>query len=104
MSWGKLAQNAQGIALRKHMFSILKDRYPKHDEFIERLAFNLQTQKDFERFNNFIADLYEMGYFKATEDYREVLEKVGYDVQVVPQTIETEDDGSNRIFPQEKSG
>jgi hypothetical protein len=86
------------------MHSILQDRYPKHDEFIERLAFNLQTQKDWERFNSFVADLYEMGYFKATNDYQDVLGKAGYNVKVIPQPTETDDDGSNRIFPQEKSG
>jgi hypothetical protein len=85
------------------MFEILQDRYPKHDEFLERIASSFQTEADIKSFNSLVADLYEMGYLKATNDHRKTLKELGYSTQVVPQPERPKKD-TPTIFPQEKSG
>jgi hypothetical protein len=103
MSWDSLFQSPIKTAIKKNMFAILKDRYPKHDDFLERIAALLQTKQDIESFNALVADLYEIGYIKSTEDHREILKKLGYNVKIVPQEQAPQKE-SNTIFPQEKSG
>jgi len=74
---------------------MLKDRYPKNEDIISRLSTAIQTDKDLENFAGFVADLWEMGFLRAVDNYRTELAKVGYNVKVVPgsqnEVIQTKD-------------
>lgn len=71
-------------ALRKHLAQILNERYPQRQEIVERLGSVIHTQKDFEEFGKLIVDLYELGYLKAVKDYQAELDRLGYNVKIVP--------------------
>jgi hypothetical protein len=67
--------------LRTHLSRILNERYPKHDNLVERIGSGL-TQADTQLFGSLIADIYETGYFKAMGDYEKELRKLGYKVNL----------------------
>ena len=77
-SWGF---NPVVITLKTHLSRILNERYPKHDNLVERIGNNL-TQEDTQFFGSLIADIYEMGYFKAMGDYEKELRRLGYKVSI----------------------
>ena len=88
-------RNPAGIILKQHLFEILQERFLKHEELIERIGLALQTEKDLQLFGNLVADIYEVGYMKATSDYKQELSKLGYNVKITPPNIENKD---NKIF------
>ncbi len=89
-------QNPQSIAIKKYLFEILKERYPANESFIDRLVTNIQTKEDYERFGKFIADIFETGFIKAVDEYKEQLLKMGMSVGIT--TPERAKDPNNRIF------
>jgi hypothetical protein len=66
------------------MFEVLKERYSKNEDVIERIANALQTSKDIDNFGKLIADIYEMGFLRAVDSYKTELAKLGYNVTVTP--------------------
>jgi len=69
------------IGLKHYLPKFLLDRYPKHEDIINRLGHYLVTDQDFSTFMALIVDVYEIGYTKAIEDYKEQLEKSGIRVE-----------------------
>lgn len=63
------------------------EKYEKHRSFIERLSLTLQTQSDLEDFANIMIGLFEGGYFKALNDYKDQLQKLGYQITVSRETV-----------------
>ena len=51
-------QNPQSIAIKKYLFEMLKDRYPRNENFIDRIVTMIQTKEDYERFSKFMADVF----------------------------------------------
>lgn len=89
-------------AVKKYMYDLLQDRYPKHEKFIDRMIEWMQTNEDVEGWSALAVDLFELGFLKAVKEYREQVEKMGYSVNVVPQQQAI---NAPPIFPQsEKSG
>lgn len=80
--------NANHYAVQKYMFEILQDRYAHNQQVIERVSHALVTQQDLNDWGRLVVDLFEMGYLKATEQYKEQMAKMGYDVKIVPGTRE----------------
>ncbi len=74
--------NPKGQALRKWMLDLLGDRYPKHDQLLERLGYMLMTNQDLQDFGKMSIDLYEIGYLKCLADYKTKLDKLGIKVQM----------------------
>lgn len=96
-----LFQNPQSITIKKYLFEILKDKYPKNEKFIDRLASNISTKEDYEGLSMLIADIFETGFLRSVDQYKEQLSKMGMRVNIVP---EEKPINSKKIFDQEKSG
>ena len=81
--------NQQASVVRKYLYEILKERYPRNENIIDRLAACIVTARDLQEFGKLINEIYEVGYLKAVGDYRHLLP--GREVRVVadekPQTI-----------------
>lgn len=67
----------------KYFYDLLKDRYGKHDEMLQRITHNM-PKTECEKFIKMAVDLYEIGYKKAVSDYQGVVEKYGIKINIVP--------------------
>jgi hypothetical protein len=96
-------QNLQASAIKKHIFEMIGGRYGRNERFIERLVGQVNTKEDYEGLGTFLADLFESGFLRAVDQYKDQFAKMGMKVNVVPE--EKPRDSSSRIFGQpEKSG
>lgn len=96
------SQNPQSFAVKKYLSEILKDRYGKNADCVERLAAGVSTRADYESLGTLVADIYEAGFLRAVDQYKEQLAKVGMRVNVV---AEERPPQGRPIFGQsEKSG
>lgn len=80
-------QNPQAFAVRKYLFEMLKERYPKNADYIERLSAGVTTKGDYEALGSLMADVYEAGFVRAVDQYKEQLAKMGMRVNVVPEKV-----------------
>ena len=95
-------QNPQAFAIKKYLFDMLKERYSRSADYIERLASGVTTKGDYEALGSLMADVYEAGFLRAVDQYKEQLAKMGMKVNVVPESRPSK---SIPIFGQsEKSG
>ena len=95
--------NPQAIAVRRYLFEILKERYSRNERYVERLAASIATKDDYEEFGKLVSDLYESGFMRAVDQYKEQFEKSGMRVNIVAE--EKPKDPNHRIFGHsEKSG
>ena len=79
----KYASNPKVFILKKWFYDMLKINYTSHDTIIERVSCSLTTEKDLEDFGKLIGQVYETGYKKAVDDYREQIEKLGLKIEIV---------------------
>lgn len=77
-------QNNRNHYIKKGIFEVIKDRFFKNENILDRILFHLATEQDVKEFYQLIADTYEAGYLKCVEDHRKKLEEIGYKVNVVP--------------------
>lgn len=54
-----------------------------HDNIIERVASAMITEKDVQEFGLLIGQIFEQGYKKAYQDYKEEIEKMGLKVSMI---------------------
>jgi hypothetical protein len=95
-------QNPQAFAVRKYLFDMLKERYARNADYIERMAAGITTKGDYEAIGSLMADVYEAGFVRAVDQYKEQLAKMGMKVNVVAEKTPAK---SIPIFGQsEKSG
>lgn len=76
--------NPRSFTLKKWFAELLKEDYIQHDTVIERVAMSLTTEQDLKEFGKLITQIYEKGYRKAVEDYRQQAEQLGIKITVVP--------------------
>lgn len=96
-------QNIHSSAIKKYLFELLKERYARNEKFIDRLSSTVATKEDYESLGSLVVDIFETGFLKAVDGYKDELAKMGLRVNVVPE--EKPRDSSARIFGQsEKSG
>lgn len=96
-------QNPQSMAIKRYLFEVLQERYGRNEKFIDRISSTIATKEDYEGLGRLITDVYETGFLKAVNEYKEQFTKMGMRVNVVPE--ERPKDSGNRIFGQsEKSG
>lgn len=69
--------------IKKNIFEILKDRFKKNENILDRILYYLATEQDVKDFNALIADIYEIAYLKCVDDNRKKLEELGYTVKIV---------------------
>lgn len=75
--------NPKGMLIRNYMLQVLgQEKFLKHQAFIDRLGAVLPTSADIQELGQIIVGVYEQGYYKALNDYREQFQKLGYDVNV----------------------
>ena len=79
------AQNPQAVAIKRYLFEMLRDRYQKNDRYIDRLASGTVTKEDYESLGSLLADVYESGFMRAVEQYKESISRLGMRVEVVPE-------------------
>lgn len=79
----KYMSNPKAFTLKRWFDSLKVDVAP-HDIIIERVATSLTTDKDLEDFGKLVGQVYELGYRKAVEDYREQVEKLGLKINIIP--------------------
>lgn len=91
-----LSQNPQSIAIKRYLFELLKERYSRNEKFIDRIASQIVTKEDYENLGVFMTDVFETGFLKAVNEYKNQFEKMGMKVNVVPE--EKPKDPNNRIF------
>jgi hypothetical protein len=80
--WFNLMSNPRGHMLKKTMFEILKERYPKHEQIIDRVSHSLATDKDIKDFVSMMVEIYEVGFVRAVDEHREKLSKLGFEVKI----------------------
>lgn len=74
--------DAQKIAAQKYCHKLLGDaRYPKYHELMQRISSQIITQKDALDFATMLAEIYEVGFLKAVEDYKKEVEKHGFKIE-----------------------
>lgn len=66
--------NQLQMALQKHLFEILKEKYAPHQNIVERIGHYLVTERDLKEFANLVADIYEVAYTRAFKDYQKQIE------------------------------
>ena len=64
-------QNPQSMAIKKHIFDMIKEKYVKNEKFIERLTTYVTTKEDYESFGSLLVDVYEAGFMRALDQYKE---------------------------------
>lgn len=74
--------NPRKYAIRKWLSDIMGNRYVPHDPIVERVSASLTTNKDGEDFGKFVMAVYEAGYAKCLNDYKEKLEAMGIKVSM----------------------
>lgn len=84
--WVNFFSNPRGQFLKKTIFEVLKERYHRNENIVERLSVVLQTESDLNEFIKLVADIYETGYTKSINDHKEQLEKLGISVKIVADT------------------
>lgn len=96
-------QNPHSSAIKKYLFELLKEKYSKNEKFIERLTSYVVTKEDYEALGILIVDIFETGFLKAVDEYKDQLLKMGLKVEVVPENKSKKN--IKKIFDQsEKSG
>lgn len=94
--------NMHSSAIKKYLFEMLQERYEKNEKFIDRLAGVISNQEDYQALGTLVVDIYEIGFLKAVNEYKDQLAKMGLRVNVVP---EEQPKTYKKIFDQsEKSG
>lgn len=81
-NWLNFLSNPRSHYIKKSMFEILKERYGKNEQILERLSSHLIVEKDLKEFLAMIIDVYEIGFLKAVEDQKEQLKKLGLGVKI----------------------
>lgn len=82
-NWMDAISNPKGMLIRNYMLQVLgQEKFLKHQAFIDRLGAVLPTSADIQELGQIIVGVYEQGYYKALNDYREQFQKLGYDVNV----------------------
>jgi len=69
--------------IKKNIFEILKERFSRNENILDRILYHLATDQDIKDFNKLVADIYEVAYTKCVEDHRKKFQELGYKVNIV---------------------
>lgn len=83
MNWFDFLRNPNEIYIKKYMFDILQNRYVNHEKFLEKLAKTITTKEELEDLGKLVVDIYESGFLKAFNEYRNQMEKMGMKMTIV---------------------
>ena len=74
--------NPRGHAVKKYFEQILKERCGKNKDIIEKISHYIITDRDLKELGTLVADMFEVGYLKALEDYKDQLKEMGLEVKI----------------------
>lgn len=80
MNWMEHLSNPYNKGIKKISFDLLKERFINHEKIIDHISKNITTNKEYEDLGKFLLEFYEAGFFKAVEDHKQELRKLGYKV------------------------
>lgn len=95
--WSQLLNTALSAHIKQYLYDILKERYARNEEFIDRLSSCLTTSKDVEGIGKLVADLFETGYMKSLQDHKQELEAKGFKA-IIKKELTEEVINQNKIF------
>ena len=98
----QMMHNPYVYTLKKYIFEMLQENYPKYEEVLTRCTTTLTTKQDVEQFAQLAAQLYEAGFKRCLEEHKQKLAELGISFSVGMPKQQGEP-----IFPpetQEKSG
>jgi hypothetical protein len=78
------ASNPHSIAIKRYLFEVLKERYGRNEKYIDRMAAATLVQEDYEALGSLVVDIFEAGFLRAVDQYKEQMSKMGLKVDVVP--------------------
>lgn len=81
-NWLDYMVNPRGHQLKRVMFEFLKERFAVNEQIVERIGSSLTTDADMKDFLKMVTDIYETAYFKAVNDHREQLQKLGITARI----------------------
>ena len=82
MSWGPVLHEAKMLAIRQFVAGIVKERYPVHEDLLQRVCHALVTDGDAQAFAALLRDFHHAGYAQAVDDYRGQLAAMGLTVDI----------------------
>lgn len=62
---------------------MLKERYERNKGYIDRISVATLTREDYESLGRLMADVYESGFVRAVDQYKEQMSKLGLKVNIV---------------------
>ena len=83
-----MISNPKGLLIKNYMLQILgEQKFLQHQAFIERLGASIPTSADIQELGAIMVSVYETGYYKALNDYKEKFQKLGYEINVKYETV-----------------
>lgn len=79
----KYMANPKAFTVKKWISDVLKEKFAPHEPIVDRVGASIITDKDLQDLGNLISAIYETGYLKAVNDYKEHFEKMGIKLNIV---------------------
>lgn len=71
------------------MFELIKEKYYKNEQIIDRLGTMLANESDMKSFFTLVTDVYETAYMKSVQDHKEQLTQLGLTATIVAEKTRT---------------
>ncbi len=89
MNWMNQFNNLNGNYIKKVMFDLIKEKYYKNEQIIDRLGTMLANDNDMKSFFTLVTDVYETAYMKSVQDHKEQLTQLGLTATIVAEKTRT---------------
>ena len=89
MNWMNQFNNLNGNYIKKVMFDLIKEKYYKNEQIIDRLGTMLANESDMKSFFTLVTDVYETAYMKSVQDHKEQLTQLGLTATIVAEKTRT---------------
>jgi len=89
MNWMNQFNNLNGNYIKKVMFELIKEKYYKNEQIIDRLGTMLANESDMKSFFTLVTDVYETAYMKSVQDHKEQLTQLGLTATIVAEKTRT---------------
>ena len=89
MNWMNQFNNLNGNYIKKVMFELIKEKYYKNEQIIDRLGTMLANESDKKSFFTLVTDVYETAYMKSVQDHKEQLTQLGLTATIVAEKTRT---------------
>lgn len=85
VNWSAII-NPYSPAFKKFVLQLTKDqKYLEHEKTIEKMSSLVSNSQDYEEFGNFLLAIWEAGFYKAVDENKEGLKKLGLKVTIKSQ-------------------